>query len=292
MSRTLKRPMFRKGGEVMEGIMTGIRPRKMFNTGTLSAANQEIVDDVRNKMSLINQVTGGSGLSDPLTQFLLTTGPDLVAGKAAGGSKLEEIIGGIKPGIDKAIKTQQLKDLSDRKLATALISKSKVSDVRKLYNALKTRINPKPGKLYTLEDVAGDKAMTDLYKKETSPFDRTAQKEKRIEDDLGKYKDFLNNPDYNPLQKRRVRDEILRINNNAELDEQIDTNNPFVGVDDYKEIGTQKMKDPEGKEIKLRVFEPDDKEDFQLNKLYYLYDQDIYVRYNSAKNILVEDPNY
>ena len=35
-----------------------------------------------------------------------------------------------------------------------------------------------------------------------------------------------------------------------------------------------------------------DKEDFQLNKLYYLYDQDIYVRYNSAKNILVEDPNY
>ena len=52
------------------------------------------------------------------------------------------------------------------------------------------------------------------------------------------------------------------------------------------------MKDPEGKEIKLRVFEPDDKEDFQLNKLYYLYDQDIYVRYNSAKNILVEDPNY
>ena len=30
MSRILKRPMFRKGGEVMEGIMTGIKPRKMF----------------------------------------------------------------------------------------------------------------------------------------------------------------------------------------------------------------------------------------------------------------------
>ena len=34
MSRTLKRPMFRKGGEVMEGIMTGIKPRKMFALGT------------------------------------------------------------------------------------------------------------------------------------------------------------------------------------------------------------------------------------------------------------------
>ena len=30
MSRTLKRPMFRKGGEVMEGVMTGIKPREMF----------------------------------------------------------------------------------------------------------------------------------------------------------------------------------------------------------------------------------------------------------------------
>ena len=76
-------------------------------------------------MSLINAVSGGSALSDPLTQFLLTAGPDLVAGKAAGGTKLQEILGGIKPGLDRAVKTQQLKDLSNRKLATALISKSK-----------------------------------------------------------------------------------------------------------------------------------------------------------------------
>ena len=275
----------------MEGIMTGIKPRKMYSFGT---GDQGVVDDVSRKMNLIDVVagTGSSPLGDPLTQFLLSTGQNLISGDSAGGTKLQELVGATKQPLDRAMKMQQLKDMERRKLATALISKSKVSDVRKLYNALKTRINPKTGKLYTLEDVAGDKAMTDLYKKETSPFDRTAQKEKRIEDDLGKYKDFLNNPDYNPLQKRRVRDEILRINNNAELDEQIDTNNPFVGVDDYKEIGTQRMKDPEGKEIKLRVFEPDDKEDFQLNKLYYLYDQDIYVRYNSAKNILVEDPNY
>ena len=33
MSRILKRPMFRKGGEVMEGIMTGIKPRQNYNLG-------------------------------------------------------------------------------------------------------------------------------------------------------------------------------------------------------------------------------------------------------------------
>ena len=83
MSITLKRPMFRKGGEVMEGVMTNIKPRKMFSLGT---EDQEIVDDVQRKMRLINAVGGTSPLSDPLTQFLLTAGPDLVAGKAAGAT--------------------------------------------------------------------------------------------------------------------------------------------------------------------------------------------------------------
>jgi len=34
MSKILKRPMFRKGGEVMEGIMTGVKPRKNYANGT------------------------------------------------------------------------------------------------------------------------------------------------------------------------------------------------------------------------------------------------------------------
>jgi len=38
MSRILKRPMFRKGGEVMEGIMTGIKPRQNYQSGALAKA--------------------------------------------------------------------------------------------------------------------------------------------------------------------------------------------------------------------------------------------------------------
>ena len=256
MSRTLKRPMFRKGGEVMEGIMTGIKPRKMFSLGTLSAADQEIVGDVERKMRLINAVGGGSALSDPLTQFLLTAGPDLVAGKAAGGTKLQEILGGIKPGLDRAVKTQQLKDLSNRKLATALISKSKVSDTRKLYEALKNRINPKTGKNFTFEDVAGDKAMTALYKKDTSEAEKIYQKGKRTEDDLGKYKDFLRNPKYNPLEKKRVANAINKINADEKLEGEVDVTNPFISGDDYEVGKTLKVKTPEGEIEERRVFIP------------------------------------
>ena len=134
MSRILKRPMFRKGGEVMEGVMTGIKPRESFATKAMSNEMAEQVKNVRNRMNLVDAVAGAgsSPLGDPLTQFLLTAGPDLVAGKAAGGSKLEEIIGGIRPGIDKAVRMQQSKDLSRRKLATQLIAKGGGDDIAKI----------------------------------------------------------------------------------------------------------------------------------------------------------------
>jgi hypothetical protein len=130
MSRILKRPMFRKGGEVMEGIMTGIKPRKMFSTGDMA----EQLKNVQQRVNFIDQVAGigGSPLSDPLTQFLLTAGPDLVAGKAAGGTKLQEIIGGIKPGLDRATALQMKKDASRRKLTASLLTKMGTNDIAKI----------------------------------------------------------------------------------------------------------------------------------------------------------------
>lgn len=51
MSRILKRPMFRKGGEVMEGIMTGIKPRtNLANAGFLPEINPEIGGSSDRKM--------------------------------------------------------------------------------------------------------------------------------------------------------------------------------------------------------------------------------------------------
>ena len=287
MSRILKRPMFRKGGEVMEGIMTGIKPRKMFSAGTFSEEDQAMIGDVRRKMNLINAVGGGSGLSDPLTQFLLTAGPDLVAGQGAGGTKLEEILGGVKPGIDQAIKTQQLKDLSNRKLATALISKSKGTDIDMIKrNALA---------LSKLKKIPYEQALQmeinkSYYKKGTSTEEQAYQKGKRIEDDLGKYKDFLRNPEYNPLEKKRVANAIDKINANEKLESEIDVSNPFISKDDYEVGQTVKVKTPEGEVEERRVFIPNDKDDFQPQKKYFIVEANAFFFYDAQNNRLIEAP--
>ena len=269
----------------MEGIMTGIKPRKMFFKGTLSPVDQEIVSDVERKMKLINAVGGGSPLSNPLTQFLLTAGPDLVAGKAAGGTKLQEILGGIKPGLDRAVKTQQLKDLSNRKLATALISKSKVSDTRKLYNALKNRINPKTGKLFTLEDVASQKALTDLYKKATSPVDVARGKAKEVRSELGKFKDFMRNPKYSEVEKGLIANALQKIETNKGLLASIDKQNPYYQGSNYT-LGTPE----EINNKKVKTLIPGDKDDFTGNKTYFIIEENGFFVFDETKGKLIQLP--
>ncbi len=84
MSRILKRPMFRKGGEVMEGIMTGIKPRQNYSLG-------QRVEGYKDVLKAATQ--GASTGPDALTRFLLELGPSLVGGESAGGTKLQEILG-------------------------------------------------------------------------------------------------------------------------------------------------------------------------------------------------------
>ena len=52
MSITLKRPMFRKGGEVMEGIMTGIKPRQNYSLEKIRLGR---VQDYQNVLVIARQ---------------------------------------------------------------------------------------------------------------------------------------------------------------------------------------------------------------------------------------------
>jgi len=112
----------------MEGIMTGIKPRENFS---IKGMSDDVAQNIQSRINLIDAFAGTSPLSDPLTQFLLTSGPALVEGKAAGGTKLQEIIGGIKPGLDRATKMQQMKDLSRQKIAASVISKMGTGGLQK-----------------------------------------------------------------------------------------------------------------------------------------------------------------
>ena len=133
MSRILKRPMFRKGGEVMEGIMTGIKPRESFADKGMSDVMRSDIENIQGRINLIDAIAGAgaSPLANPLTQFLLQTGQNLIGGTAAGGTKLQEIVGATKDPLNRAIKAQQLRDLSKRKIAGTLLSKMGTGGLQK-----------------------------------------------------------------------------------------------------------------------------------------------------------------
>ena len=277
MSRTLKRPMFRKGGEVMEGIMTGIKPRKMFSLGT---RDQGIVSDVRRKMSLIDAVTGGaSPLSDPLTQFLLTAGPDLVEGKAAGGTKLQEIIGGVKPGLQAAMKTQQLKDLQNRKLATSLITKSKLGGAEQAWKDYGQYSG------MSKEDFFREFGQKELFKKKTNPEELRIQKEKEVRGELGKFKDFLRNPKYSEVEKSLISGALSKIQGNKGLLASIDKQNPYYQGSDYT-VGTPKKINNQD----AKVLIPEDKDEFIGNKVYFMIEENGFFVFNEEQGQLIQLP--
>ena len=106
MSRILKRPMFRKGGEVMEGIMTGIKPRQNYN---LAGRVEEYQNVLKSSMG---QPVGG----DPLARFLIESGQGLVGGEAAGGTKLQEILGATRKPTQNLFAALDKKAASDRSI--------------------------------------------------------------------------------------------------------------------------------------------------------------------------------
>jgi len=110
MSKVFRRPMFRKGGNVGEGIMTGIVDREQYangpnmfdiagprtmDSGAPKAINQSIdIPDLgtiteRNVKALLEQA-GSSEAYDPLTSFLLQYGP--AAAKQTGGGTFANLI--------------------------------------------------------------------------------------------------------------------------------------------------------------------------------------------------------
>ena len=266
MSRTLKRPMFRKGGEAMEGIMTGIKPREMFQDKGVSNAMADQLKNVQQRVNLIDAISGAgtSPLGDPLTQFLLTTGQNLIAGESAGGTKLQEVIGATRKPLETAIKQQQVKDLSRRKIAASLLSKSNIDEARAAYNSYGK------AKYKTFEEFLPVYATMKLERKPRSAADQAqADKDAYIKNILSK-KDYRDNPIYNYSEATQMYQAEEKVKKNKELKDKIDVSNFHIP----KKAGTTKegksvFKAPEG----IRFIDENIYYDVQGGGTYYKYEE-------------------
>ena len=123
MSRTFKRPMFRKGGTTGGGIMDNVVERGQYAESNAKDIKGLSISD---KINLVESLGGSDkGLGDPLTQFLLQIGPRLGT-TTTGGGLIPNILEASKEPVSDLIKAQRdrkktrqaiglefIKDLSD-----------------------------------------------------------------------------------------------------------------------------------------------------------------------------------
>ena len=147
MSKTLKRPMFRKGGPTngMTGIMSGIQDRKNYNVGTYptdlgfggdfgqgtrsaeelgydfdfavptfkQGPSKSLEDLTKQYQTSLLEAAGERGGYDPLTTFLLQYGPALASATPRGGF-LSTALGAAEKPIQSMLKEKAAEDKFQR----------------------------------------------------------------------------------------------------------------------------------------------------------------------------------
>ena len=121
--KTLKRPMFRKGGTTGGGIMDNVVERGQYADSNAKDIKGLSISD---KINLVESLGGpDTGLGDPLTQFLLQVGPNIATQTGKGGIIPNILEASKKPVSDlitaqrarkktrQAIGLEFIKDLSD-----------------------------------------------------------------------------------------------------------------------------------------------------------------------------------
>jgi hypothetical protein len=131
--KTFKRPMFRKGGNVGNGIMSGITDRVQAQEGypnpVLDTLQSETIETAQSPginvdigtpkttAEYIEELKAGAGEyggMDPLTSFLLTAGPSV-----AGATSFADAIQRLKPGTQQLLKDAEAKAKYDRDIRMA-----------------------------------------------------------------------------------------------------------------------------------------------------------------------------
>jgi len=137
--KTLRRPMFRKGGNVGTGVMTGIVDRGNYKFGD-RVQEQDITDYI----SLVKG--GGQDMSsDPVTDFLLQFGPNLLSQKPSGSGfrGLLSTVGEASKGPIKDLITNKRSQRSENlALRAKAIDTLGVDDLKKVRAQAKMSVGP------------------------------------------------------------------------------------------------------------------------------------------------------
>ena len=138
--KTLRRPMFRKGGNVGSGVMTGIVDRGNYQLGKRV---QE--EDITDYIKLVRG--GGQDMSsDPVTDFLLQFGPNLLTQTPTGGGGLKGLLstagGAAKEPLKDLIKNKRSQRSENLALRAKAIDTLGVDDLKKVRAQAKMSVGP------------------------------------------------------------------------------------------------------------------------------------------------------
>jgi len=202
MSRIFRRPMFRKGGPINDGIMTGIVDRE--NHALSNPDGVGFKEKVQNRLDLIQGVTGGTGLDDPLTQFLLQYGPSLATQRPSGGLLATGLAAAKEPVSDLLKNVQSQKKLKTG-VALEVLDQLSDEDIAPIIEKARA-ISKETGREY--KEVLDGLLQTEFYRKGKSPQE---QKQENLEVDIASLmsvKDYNQNPLINKYAAEEVATKI------------------------------------------------------------------------------------
>ena len=116
MSRILKRPMFRKGGQAEEGIMELATPRRNYSKGTLQdlIASAGLDPETEKIIGLTSKISGmGMPSRNDIIARALITGGLRGMSTTGGGSTLANLAKAFEKPVDEALKTDSMRKRSD-----------------------------------------------------------------------------------------------------------------------------------------------------------------------------------
>ena len=173
MSRILKRPMFRKGGSVGEGIMSKVQPRQNYQMGNRV---KQIYEDIA---PLYMQAVRPTGQDDTMANLLIRGGLNLVAGSDKDAPLLQTVASAYKEPTEQALKeVQQRKLYEPQARLAALGAATKIASAKKKAFASETFAEQVKNKQNFYKGSA-------LTPKVALKFSRNAIKEVRAERALG-----------------------------------------------------------------------------------------------------------